>query len=64
MLTLKEVRKRQRAARKLMRLPENQEALRKGLERIKRVYGNSRRVAGPQKVVVADKKARSRKRKA
>lgn len=64
MLTLKEVRKRQRAARKLMRLPENQEALRKGLERIKRVYGNSRRVAGPQKVVITEPEARRGKRKA
>lgn len=64
MLTLKEVRKRQRAARKLMRLPANKEALRKGLERIKRVYASTRRVAGPKKGVVVDTKARRGKRKA
>lgn len=36
MLTMKDVRRRQREAKKLMRLPVNQEALRKGLERLKR----------------------------
>lgn len=36
MLTMRDVRRRRRAAQKLMQLPENQEALRKGLERLKR----------------------------
>lgn len=64
MPTLKQVRRRQRAAKALMRLPENKEALRKGLERLKRVLRNSRRVAGPKKVLVAEQKARRRERKA
>lgn len=61
MLSLKKVRQRQRKAAKLMRQPANKEALKKGLERLKRVY--SLKLVGAKKVLVSTAKAGSRKRK-
>lgn len=55
--TMREVLRRQRAARKLMRDPANQEALRKGLERLKK-YVHLKPVAGPKKVRIAEQETR------
>lgn len=62
MATLKQAQKRLRMARKAMLKPENQKALKKGLERLKRVY--TCRVVGTKKVLVVDTKARKRERTA